>query len=121
MCLINEKINSFQPISFSERFNNMFAKGFYSNGDYEYLDDYDQIHKFFVENTVPKYDFCECVMVRNSPEPSIETEYYFFLKDKTISSEEFSDLSLKINFDLSYFCQRTNNPSFFKTLIVISR
>lgn len=92
----------------------------YSNETYDYLSDYKQIHKFFLENTVPKYHLDECIMVENSKEPGIDTEYYFFIKEN-LSSKEFSQLSLKINFDLYYFCKMENNPSFYRTLIVMSR
>lgn len=106
--------------NFSIMKNPSYGDNIHPNETYHYLSDYKQIHKFFLENTLPKYNLSECIMIENSKEPRIETEYYFFIKDN-LSSKELSELSLKINFDLYYFCKRMNNPSFFKTLIIISR
>lgn len=110
--ILNE---NFSTLKQSPNFNDI-----YSNEAYDYLNDYNQIHKFFIENTVPKYNLKQCLMVKDSLEPGIDTEYYFFIKEN-LSSREFSKLSLKINFDLYYFCRLHNNPSFYKTLIIVSR
>lgn len=118
MCLATDYNNINENFSIMK--NPTYGDNIYSNETYTYLSDYKQIHKFFLENTLPKYNLSECIMIENSKEPRIETEYYFFIKDN-LSSKELSELSLKINFDLYYFCKRMNNPSFFKTLIIISR
>ena len=118
MCMIakaNVLNENFSTLKQSQNFNDI-----YSNETYDYLTDYKQIHKFFIENTVPKYNLSQCLMIENSQEPGIDVEYYFFIKEN-LSSSEFSNLSLKINFDLYYFCRLLNNPSFYRTLIIISR
>ena len=101
--------------------SNTFSNNYWHcDESYEYLNDFKQIHKFFIENTVPKYNLRQCIMKENSVEPGIDAEYYFFLKDN-LNSKEVSKLSLKINSDLYYFCKMQDNQSFFKTLIIISR
>ncbi|WP_304094624.1 hypothetical protein [Methanobrevibacter ruminantium] len=85
-----------------------------------YIAEYDKIYKFFVETIVPKYDLKDCFMEDCSEEFGIDVEYIFKINDK-LSSKELSDLSLKINMDLYFFCIENKIKSFSKTLVLVSR
>lgn len=76
-----------------------------------YIEEYDKIYKFLVENIVPKYNLKECVMNDLSEELGIDVEYIFKINEN-LTSKELSELSLKINMDLYFFCIEKEIKSF---------
>lgn len=87
-----------------------------------YLDKYDLINNYFVNEILPKYDnLISCRMIEFSEDLSIDVEYVFKV-NPDISSKELSDLSLKINKDLYYYCVKNDISRYYsKTLIILSR
>lgn len=87
-----------------------------------YLDKYDLINNYFVNEILPKYDnLISCRMIDFSEDLNIDVEYVFKVISE-ITPKELSELSLKINKDLYFFCVKENISKYYsKTLIILSR
>ncbi|WP_409198496.1 hypothetical protein ACA135_01200 [Methanobrevibacter acididurans] len=88
-----------------------------------YLEPYDKIYNFLKNEIVPKYSnqIDSCIINDNSEEIYIDVEYIFKIKPE-ISSEELNLLSLNINAELFFECDKEDMLSYYdKTLIILSR